>query len=200
MRLLKTQLAITASLIALSHAASAQGVFTGGMAAAPSIFEVSSATHSDASFSLNADNIITGTPSGTFALAGSLNDLTAYSGTISGLSTVPTVDVIASFFTFSSADSTFGTTGTTPANRFSFNLATIASMGAGTGAFTGTGTFTDSQGAFLPTPGSFTVGFSSPNNYSLTMSAVLTPVPEPATVSLVAAGAIAMLALRRRKA
>lgn len=106
-------------------------------------------------------------------------------------------DPITGFFTFSAPD-TLVNSGTTPVDRFVFNLATIteAAYNSSQNAdFSGTGTLVDTQGIYANTPAEFNLSFSGPSTYSFTLQAV----PEPATISLVATGLLATLAFRRRK-
>lgn len=58
-----------------------------------------------------------------------LSDVTAYSGTISGIGTAPTIENITDYLSFASPDATYGGTGTTPVNRYEFNLATLQYLG-----------------------------------------------------------------------
>jgi PEP-CTERM motif len=121
--------------------------------------------------------------------------------TITGLSSTPISDPINNYFKFSQTSSFNGLTGTgtTPPNRFEFDLLTLAedSFNSGTGAamFSGTGTIVDTTGAFQNTPADLTVDFSNAHLYTLTLQAV----PEPTTMSLAAAGLLAFWTLRRRK-
>ena len=159
----------------------------------------STSDYDNSTLSLNAQNLITGTPQGTFALMPALSDLTASTVTLSGLSTSSKVENIANYFVFSSPDSMFGSSGTTPNNRFAFDLGTISDLGGG--VFTGTGTFVDTMGVYTDTPGHFTLSFSgSPNtvgaNYSFTMAAQ--PVPEPATFAFVGCASWLLFAMRRK--
>jgi hypothetical protein len=107
-------------------------------------------------------------------------------------------DSINNYLIFSSS-LPFTNDGTTPVNRFDFDLQTITedSFNSGTGAalFSGTGTIVDTTGAFQNTPGQLTVSFSAPDTYSLTLQAV----PEPATVGLAATALLGMWITRRRK-
>ena len=121
-----------------------------------------------------------------------------YPQSIDGLSTTPLTDPINNFFVFS--DHTFGVSGTTPIDRFDFDLATITedSYDSATGAavFSGTGTLVDSTGALSSQQADFTVDFSNSRNYTIS----IVTVPEPATVTLVTVGLLGVLALCRRKA
>jgi hypothetical protein len=152
---------------------------------------------------LNAQNLITTAESGDFAAqVPSLSDLTAYSTTVTGLSTSPLADSIPNFFVFSQPDAIFGSSGTTPNNRFDFNLATITETSftsTSVASFTGTGTLVDTapSGAFDNTPAQFTLSFSGPSNYSFTFAA--TSVPEPTTLGLIATGLMGALSFRRRR-
>ena len=179
--------------------AGAQIYFTGSFSV--SMWGSASTSYfNNSTLSLNAQNLITGTPQGTFALVPALSDLTANTITLTGLSTSPTVENIANYFVFSTPDSMFATSGTTPNNRFAFNLATVTDSGGG--FFVGTGTFVDTAGYYADTPGLFTIGFSgSPNTtgaaYSFTMAAQ--SVPEPATMALFGCASLLPAVLRRRK-
>ncbi len=144
------------------------------------------------------------TASGSFSGIVLQNSLMNASGEqITGLSSTPISTPVNLFLQFSVAnDFTYGSTtpGTTPSNRFDFNLLTLAetSYDSDTGAatFIGTGTIVDITGALQSTPGELTVDFSSANDYTLTLEAV----PEPATIGLVSAGFLGLLVLRHRKA
>jgi hypothetical protein len=153
----------------------------------------------DSSLSMFNTNIIqtaTGNFNGTVPIS---SLLTATTATIEGLSTTPLTDPINNFFVFSSS-APHGPNGTTPQNRFEFNLQTITedSFVGGVGEFSGTGTIVDITGAFANTSADFTLDFNgpSPNSYTITLATV----PEPATVSLVALGLAGTVALRRRRA
>ena len=128
-----------------------------------------------------------------------LSDLTAYSATISGIGSTPTIENINDYLVFATPDASFGGSGTTPNNRFEFNLATLQYLGDGGGAysFAGQGTLVNTAGAYANSPASMTVSFSGPGNYSFTFAVV----PEPGTfalvgISMLLAGCVA----RRRRA
>jgi PEP-CTERM motif len=129
--------------------------------------------------------------SGSFAGIVAVNSQVATSGfEIDGLSTTPTTVSISPFFTFFNAFAPV---------RFRFDLTTLTEdsydSGTGQALFTGTGTIIDNTGAYQNTPSDLTVTFSSPSAYTFSLEAV----PEPATMSLAAAGLLGLLALRRRR-
>ena len=142
--------------------------------------------------------LITASETGIFTnLLPALSDLTAYTGTISGIGSTPTTENITDYLSFSTPDATFHSSGTTPNNRFEFNLATLQYLGDGGGAysFAGQGTLVDTTGAYANSPAAMTVGFSGPGNYSFTFAVV----PEPTTISLVVIGMVGALIIRRRR-
>ena len=194
MTIKKFQIIVCAASLTLAGAANAQ-VFTGVLGIQEGSPQKSSFTST--SLALDSTNLIL-SASGLFATqVPMLSDLTAYSSVISGLSSSPMNDPITGFFTFSAPD-TLVNSGTTPVDRFVFNLATIteAAYNSSQNAdFSGTGTLVDTQGIYANTPAEFNLSFSGPSTYSFTLQAV----PEPATISLVATGLLATLAFRRRK-
>jgi hypothetical protein len=183
-------------LAALGSLAFAPGAFASMMSGSFGVVDFyGGGAYSAGSFQLAPTNLITASLAGTFATdVPPLSDLTANTLTISGITATPSNVTIYNYLEFSSGDATFGTSGTTPPDRFDFKLQTLAQTAPN--AFAGTGTLADLAGVYDPTPASFTVSFSAPNNYSLTFAA--TPVPEPATLGLTAV-AIASLAVRRRR-
>lgn len=109
--------------------------------------------------------------------------ITTYSSEISGLSTSPESVAVQDFFQIASPG-TFGPftgAGTTPVNRFDFDLATLteSSYSGSTADFTGTGTLVDTTGAYADTPAYFNLSFSSPGVYSFSFGTVSVAAPEP---------------------
>jgi len=190
MNLKKLQFFVSVATLAFVGSASAQPYFTGSTEVLQSISS-SDSTWTSSSLTLNSANLLLN-PNGTFALEPNFSGFTAYNGTLSGLSASPTTENINNFFVFSTSDS-----------RFDFDLATITETAPGD--YSGTGTLVDTLGVYSATPGIFNLGFSSPEgapldegNYSFGLAA-LTPVPEPATTSLFAAGLAGAWAFLRRK-
>ena len=133
-----------------------------------------------------------GSASGTFlSTVPGGTEVTAYSSNITGLSSTPESISISDFLQIGTPGY-FGSSGTTPNNRFDFNLQTLAE--SSNGDFIGTGTLTDTTGAYSPTPAELLLSFSTLNNYSFTLQAV----PEPGTLAMALTG-LAMLPLFRRK-
>lgn len=187
MKTFVTGLVLAGFVGAFAGAANAQ-IFTGSMGVVANPFGTLTSSWTASTLTLNAINLITASEQGTFlALVPSHSDLTAYATTITGLSTSPTADSIPDFFVFSTPDAIFATSGTTPNNRFHFNLATITDVnpGSGVGVFTGTGTLVDTQGAYANTPAIFTLSFpDGGGTYSFTIAAV----PEPSSFGLLFGG------------
>jgi hypothetical protein len=181
----KYQMIGMAAYLALAGVAKAQ-FFTGSINAMEGSPLMGSFTSS--SLTLDPTNIIIGT-SGTFSSSVPFeSDLTAYNDTITGLSSSPLSESISDYFVFSSPDP-LQSSGTTPNDRFEFNLTSITEDVDGT--FSGTGTLVDTQGLYAPTEAAFNLSFSSSDNYSLTLEAV----PEPTTVSLLAVAMLSALTL-----
>lgn len=189
----KLQLLLAGIILAFTCATKAQ-VLTGSISAWCDGSQANSSP-----MSLFATNFITAATGDFAGIVPNNSLLTPYVGTISGLSTTPLAVSINNYFVFSSTGVEGLVQGTTPINRFEFNLATITeeSYNPTTGAatFTGTGTLVDSTGAFSSSPANFTVDFTTANFYTLSLETV----PEPATLSLAAAGLLGALVLRRRK-
>jgi len=189
------QLLVSVASLAFVSAGNAQQI-NGGLTVEPVVV---GSSWTSSTLTLDAVNYVFST-SGDFAsTVPTFGVLTADASTISSLSTSPTAENISDFFVFSGSGGGFGALGTSPNNRFDFNLSTLTDVGAG--VFTGTGTVVDtaSIGAFAPTPASFTLGFSGANNYSFSFDTTPTAVPEPTTISLLVTGLVGALAIRRRK-
>jgi hypothetical protein len=194
---MKKSLLFVAAILAFTCAVQAQ-VLTGSVTASvpPGEGEYGGGATSS-SLGLFVTNVISATTGDFVGAVPTDGILTPYLGTINGLSTTPLADSINNYFVFSTRPP-YGGTGTTPPNRFDFDLATITedSYNSGTGAavFTGTGTLVDSTGAYSSSPADFTVDFSNANNYTIS----IVTVPEPGTISLVAAGLLGAWIWRRK--
>ena len=185
--------------LALSSLAHAQ-FFTGTMTIVVNPFAVSTSSFTSSSFSLNQINLVTANETGTFAsLVPALSNLTAYTGTVSGLSPSPVSESISNFFVFSTPNITLATSGTTPNNRFGFNLTSVtqtAYTGA-TASFFATGTLTDSLGSFFTTPAQFDLAYSSQGGYTIAVTAEA--LPEPSTWAMLLGGVCLMVWWRTHK-
>jgi hypothetical protein len=163
------------SLVSLAVASSANAALqiNGGLAAGGTGASTSS------SLTLNALQLVEGTD-GDLSVVQSGSGLTADTSTISGLSTTAEAVSVSDFFVFSS---TLISPGTTPADRFEFNLATLTETSdvGGLADYSGTGTLVDTTGAFADTPATFTLSFSGPAAESFSLDTVPSPVPEPST-------------------
>jgi hypothetical protein len=192
MRNYKTIIAMSVVGFACADVANAS-MLTGTMAVADYPL-AAGGSFTSSSLTLNALNLITGSP--TLPGVPALSDLTAYSTAITGLSSTATTLNISDFFVFSTPDGTFGGSGTTPNGRYDFNLSTLAETAflssPNIATFYGTGTLVDTTGAFADTAADFTLSFSGQGSYSFTLAAEASPVPEPTTVL---AGALLLLPL-----
>lgn len=181
-------------ILSVACVAAAQGNFSGVL----SVQEDATQTGAYTSSTLTLDNLnytepfalptgmfVTTVPEGT--------EVYAYSTTISGLSSTPQTENITDFLQIGGPGPT-GSPGTTPVDRFDFNLQTLEESSSQPGGFIGEGILTDTQGSYANTPAELTINFSTASNYSFT----LTATPEPATLTLVLAG-LGMLPLLRRK-
>ncbi len=112
--------------------------------------------------------------SGIFAsLVPNFGALTSDTGTLTGLSAAPTTEDINDFFVFSTPESSFGFPGTTPNNRFEFDLATLSEVSCSqTADFVGTGTLVDAAGVYANTPAYFDLSFSAEGNYSFALATI----------------------------
>lgn len=197
MNLIKHLSVISGAFFALVTVANAQS-FTGSIG----IQEDTSQTGSFTSSSLTLDNLNytePGSGSGTFAPppTGAVPNGTeafAYSTALTGLSSTPETVNINDFVVIGGpGPALFASPGTTPNNRFDFELQTLTENSSGD--FTGMGILTDVAGIYSPTSAELLLSFSGVNNYSFTLQAV----PEPTTLGLLGAGLLGTLAFRRRK-
>jgi len=187
-------LVVAAASLGLAGAAQADFEMDGSLAIAK---YGGTSGYTGSTLQLSSVNFVQGTGTGDFAtLVPELSGVTAYSTLITGVTTTPKAISIPDFLVFSGPSplppSIGGSiTGTTPPNRFEFNLATLYFQGDG--FYAGTGTIVDTTGGFLATPATMELGYSgnfnNGGNYSLTIAAV--PVPEPANW----AGALLVLPL-----
>jgi len=189
-------LLVSTAILAFTGAAKAQ-ILTGSINA--SVYPGDQGEATASSLTLFQTNVISATTGDFIGSVPTGGYLTAYyPSTIDGLSTSPLDVSINNYFIFSVLTPFGSAGGTTPSNRFEFNLQTITETsysGDGIGDFSGTGTLVDITGAYSSSAADFTLDFTSPGIYSFT----LTTVPEPTTISLVATGLLGVLALRRRK-
>lgn len=193
----KLQLFLAAAVLAFACASKAQ-VLTGSINASVISGQTGNATSS--SLKLFETNIIS-TTTGDFVSTvptGSLAETFFSPPTISGLSSTP-ISISINNYIFFSVPASPGGSGTSPLDRFDFDLATMAedSFNSTTGAatFTGTGTLVDNADAFTSSPADITITFSNAHTYTFT----ITTVPEPATITLAAVGLLGAWAIRRRK-
>jgi hypothetical protein len=200
MNLIKHLSAISGVLFTIVTCANAQS-FTGKIG----IQEDSGQTGSFTSSSLTMDiSNYTEPFSGSGTFSGALGSGTVPYGTeafasgttIAGLSSTPLSVAISDFLIIGApGPAAFNSPGTTPNDRFDFELTSLAENNPTIGYFTGTGILTDTQGVYQPTAAEMLLTFSGTNNYSFTLEVV----PEPATLSLAAVGFLGALAFRRRK-
>jgi hypothetical protein len=192
--------AIVSAFAGLGIAGAALGAPVNG---ALGVSPIGGGSATSSSLTLQGSILIT-QATGDFLTLGAMDSgLTASTATVSGLSTSPTAESIPDYFVFASPSifpPPFDGPGTTPSNRFDFELTSLTETGfnaaSGVSSFSGAGTITDSAAVYDPTPASFTIGFSSPSNYSFTFNTV---VPEPTTLGL-AAISLGALMMRRRRA
>lgn len=186
---------LVAVLLCLASVARAQEEFTGTLG----VQEDSSQTggFTDSSLTLDISNI-TQYGYATEDFQGTVpygTEVTAYSATINGLSSGLSSLSISNFLQIGTAGA-FGSPGTTPLNRFDFNLQSLEESDPTNGQFIGYGTLVDTTGGYSDTPAELELSFnqSEPNFYSFTLEAL----PEPAAFTLLLAG-IGVLPFLRRK-
>ncbi|HEX3628138.1 MAG TPA: PEP-CTERM sorting domain-containing protein [Verrucomicrobiae bacterium] len=196
---LKKHYLLVPVILSLASTAGAQGNMNGAVG----VLEDSSLSGSFTASSLTLDSSnFTQPASATGTFIGTVPDgteVTAYSSTISGLSATPLTVSISNFLLIGTPGPVLPppfsqSPGTTPNNRFEFNLQTLEEPASG--SFVGFGTLIDTAptGAYSPTAAEIDLSFSGANNYSF----VLETVPEPTTLTLVLAG-LGLLPLLRRK-
>lgn len=185
---------LVAVIVSLASAVTAQPLMSGTI----NVQEDSTLSGSYTSTSLTLDSSNYTEPfspsTGTFSsTVPEGTEVFAYSLQISGLSSSPQAESVSDYFIIGAPGPVlFGSPGTSPVDRFDFNLQTLAEPTLDT--FVGTGTLVDTTGAYADTSAQFLLSFSGANNYSFTLQTV----PEPATISL-ALGGLAFLPLLRRK-
>lgn len=183
-------------ILSVASVATAQSYLTGVL----SIQEDATQTGFYTASSLSLDNSNYTEPfvpaTGTFATTvPEGTEVYAYSSTITGLTSTPQSESISDFLIIGGPGPT-GSPGTSPVDRFDFNLQTLEESASQPGGFIGEGTLVDTQGVYANTPAQLVINFTpSSANYSFT----LTTVPEPATLTL-ALGGLAVLPFLRRKA
>jgi hypothetical protein len=191
-------LVMSAASVLTAHAAT----LTGGIGAS------GSGEFTSSSLVLNA-SALTGGATGDLVSADDNSITTLSTAAITGLSStsLTLTTPIQDYFEFS-VPGLPGSTGTTPANRFDFELTSITETfsSSATGDFSGTGVLTDSTGAFDPTVATFTLAVSggpgTVDGQSFTLTATGEAVPEPSSwaLGMLAFGAIGLLGLRQRRA
>jgi len=203
MNLKKYQLLISGLVLALATAANAQPTFLPNSSIGfqeyidAGSFTSSSLTMSPTNFVVpfsQQGTFLSTVPSGTIVYVGNPPNLT-----LTDLSSTPQTEDITDFLIIG-APGPFGSPGTTPVNRFFFNLQTLAEVDPVNGSFLGTGVLVDSTGAYVNTPLQFALNFTEVDDVS-SYTFTLSTVPEPSTISLVAAGLLGLgsWSLRRRK-
>jgi hypothetical protein len=197
-------LLLALTVVLLSPVLAKAQFITGSMGVIVDPFTTSTSSFTSSSVSLNQLNLITHSETGTFlTFVPALSDLTASTALLSGLSATPTVESVPNFLVFSTPDTTLSTSGTTPSNRFSFDLTSLSetAYNGSTATFSGSGVITDSLGAFSATQATLDLAFSSQSGYTLTISIPDTAaVPEPSTWALMLGGFGMLLFLTRRQA
>lgn len=178
----------------ITGSANAATQFDGGFGSA-----TGGGSFTSSSLTLSAENPVDVVSGDFVGILPQFSAITTYSSEISGLSASPESVVIQDFFQIASPG-TFGPftgAGTTTANRFDFDLATLAepSYLGSMADFAGTGTLVDTTGAYADTPAYFNLSFSSQGVYSFSFGTVpVVAAPEPGIYGS-CAGALALLPL-----
>jgi hypothetical protein len=186
---MKKQLLAVAALVALVGIGHAQQI-NGGIAVG------GSGAFTSGSLTLNSIGLVESS-TGDLSSADTESGATLSTAVLSGLSSSPTTESINDFFQFSSPLIP-PSTGTTPANRFDFDLTSITETNPTTGIFTGSGTLVDTTGALQNATATFTLSFAGSTAMSFSLDTVQA-APEPSSWALAAilGGAFAFLRFRR---
>lgn len=189
---MKTQAMMLAGIIITAGAAQAQSI-NGGIAVG------GTGSYTSSSLTLNATQLVESS-TGDLSTADSLSYATASTATVSGLSStaLTLTSPIADFFEFSTAGIP-GSTGTTPGDRFDFELTSLSEVTSGLTSFYGSGILSDSTGALQSSPATFTMTFSGPNSESFSLDTVATPEPSSWVLAAIACGALGFFAYRRHQ-
>jgi len=181
-------------ILSMAGVADAQGNLNGSF----SVQEDSSISgaYSDSSLTLDVSNYTEpfGPATGTFATTvPEGTEVYAYSAPITGLSSTLESEPISDFLVIGGpGPALFGSPGTSPTNRFDFNLQTLEETSPG--SFTGFGTLVDTAGTYGNAQAEFQLNFSGGNNYSFQVFTV----PEPGTITIALVGLCGLLLLRRK--
>jgi hypothetical protein len=172
--------------------------------------------YSSSSLEMGHTNYITSTDGAFTNLINYGDEVLAYTNLLSSISSSsahPTVESITNYLVFSAPFALEGGTGSTPANRFVFDLSSIYTSGGTYASFYGSGTVIDKSGTYAPTVAQIILSFSSRagfsgENYSLSFDATgvaapspnpPSPTPEPGTIALAGLGAASLGLFRHRK-
>lgn len=192
MKLVKLQLLAVAASLTFVNMATAQIYFTGSFGFTP---WGDSGAYSSSSLTLAPVNVInTVAATGTFSTL-LYDGLSGYATTLTGLSSSPTPENVPNYFVFASVSPispSLGNGGN--GNEYSFTLTSLTESSSGN--FSGTGMLIDANNVLADTPATFSLSFSSSYNYAASLAA--TPVPEPATMTLLAGATLLGLSRRRK--
>jgi hypothetical protein len=158
----------------------------------------SGGSFTSSSLTLSAENPVDAVSGDFVGILPQFSAITIYSSEIAGLSTSPESVDIQNFFQIA-APGSFGPNtgaGTTPENRFDFNLATLAETSylGSTADFSGTGTLVDTTGAYAGTPAYFNLSFPDQGVYSFSFGTAAVAAPESGIYGY-CAGALTLLPL-----